>query len=193
MSDLKKVTISVELDGDQYCALLGIDMMAGVCGFGSTIDEAIESFCESWISASPMERKKAIESTPSIESGDVKLTEEIYQEVTDWIRGLWSELLASLPDDVETVNYLCVDIRLDRSFISTSSIEASQANKTFIEGRFPKDVRMSYFQTHTEDWRMMIKHMTKDFGVSGKMRQVVIGKFCKEWKNQILYQESHNG
>ena len=62
VSNLKKVTISIELDGDQYCALLGIDLMEGICGFGSTIDEAIEAFCESWIIASPMERKKAIES-----------------------------------------------------------------------------------------------------------------------------------
>jgi len=61
-SNDKKVTISVELDGGQYCALLGINLMEGVCGFGSTIDEAIEAFCESWIGASPMERKRAIES-----------------------------------------------------------------------------------------------------------------------------------
>ena len=67
MSDLKKVTISIELDGDQYCALLGINLMEGVCGFGPTIDEAIESFCESWIIASPMERKRAIESVKGIE------------------------------------------------------------------------------------------------------------------------------
>ena len=67
MSDLKKVTISVELDGDQYCALLGADLMEGVCGFGGTIDEAIEAFCESWIVASPSERKRAIESLNSIE------------------------------------------------------------------------------------------------------------------------------
>ena len=62
MSDRKKVTINVELDGDQYCAILGIDLMEGVCGFGSTIDDAIEAFCESWISATPSERKSAIES-----------------------------------------------------------------------------------------------------------------------------------
>lgn len=62
MPNRKKVTISVELDGDQYCALLGIDLMEGVCGFGGTIDEAIESFCESWIIATPSERKIAIES-----------------------------------------------------------------------------------------------------------------------------------
>ena len=62
MSDPKKVTISVELDGSDYCALLGVNLMEGVCGFGSTIDDAIEAFCESWISASPTERKRAIES-----------------------------------------------------------------------------------------------------------------------------------
>jgi len=67
VSDLKKVTISVELDGDQYCALLGIDLMEGVCGFGPTIDEAIEAFCESWLKASPLERKRAIESVKGIE------------------------------------------------------------------------------------------------------------------------------
>ena len=62
MSDRKKVTINVYLDGGDYCALLGIDLMEGVCGFGITIDDAIEAFCESWISASPSERKRAIES-----------------------------------------------------------------------------------------------------------------------------------
>ena len=62
-----KRVITIELDGDQYCALLGIDLMAGVCGFGSTIDDAIEAFCESWISASPLERKRAIESLKGIE------------------------------------------------------------------------------------------------------------------------------
>ena len=62
MPDRKKVTINVELDGGDYCALLGINLMEGVCGFGPTIDEAIEAFCESWISASPLERKRAIES-----------------------------------------------------------------------------------------------------------------------------------
>ena len=62
MPDRKKVTINVELDGDEYCALLGINLMEGVCGFGRTIDDAIEAFCESWISATPSERKKAIES-----------------------------------------------------------------------------------------------------------------------------------
>ena len=62
MPNRKKVTISVGLDGDQYCALLGIDLMEGVYGFGGTIDEAIESFCESWIIATPSERKIAIES-----------------------------------------------------------------------------------------------------------------------------------
>jgi len=67
MSDHKKVTINVELDGDQYCALLGINLMEGVCGFGSTIDDAIEAFCESWIIASPSERKRAIESVKGIE------------------------------------------------------------------------------------------------------------------------------
>jgi len=67
MSDHKKVTINVKLDGDQYCALLGINLMEGVCGFGSTIDDAIEAFCESWIIASPSERKRAIESVKGIE------------------------------------------------------------------------------------------------------------------------------
>ena len=67
MPDLKKVIIGIELDGDQYCALLGIDLMEGVCGFGPTIDDAIESFCESWISATPSERNKAIESLKGIE------------------------------------------------------------------------------------------------------------------------------
>ena len=62
-----KRVITIELDGDQYCALLGVNLMEGVCGFGRTIDDAIKSFCEAWIIASPSERKKAIESSKSIE------------------------------------------------------------------------------------------------------------------------------
>ena len=62
MPDRRKVTINVELDGDQYCALLGINLMEGVCGFGPTIDDAIEAFCESWISSTSSERKRAIAS-----------------------------------------------------------------------------------------------------------------------------------
>ena len=57
-----KRVITIELDGDQYCALLGVNLMEGVCGFGPTVDDAIEAFCDAWISASPSERKRAIES-----------------------------------------------------------------------------------------------------------------------------------
>ena len=31
-------------DRDQWCALLGTDLMTGVCGFGKTPEEAIEAF-----------------------------------------------------------------------------------------------------------------------------------------------------
>lgn len=31
-------------DGDYWCALYGKDIMEGVCGFGSTPEEAIEGF-----------------------------------------------------------------------------------------------------------------------------------------------------
>ena len=177
-----KRVITIELDGDQYCALLGTDLMEGVCGFGPTIDDAIEAFCESWISASPSERKKAIE------SGDVKLSEEVYKEVIDWIRGLWSELLASLPDDVETIEHLCIDIRPDRSFVSEGSLDSSQSDKTFIEGRFPKDIQMSCYMDIFGDWRFRIAHPVKNLDLNGRMAQVVIGKFCKEWTDSSSVQ-----
>ena len=67
MQKPKKVVIEVELDGDEYCALLGSNLIEGCYGFGRTIDEAIEAFCESWLKASPLEQQRAIESLNSVE------------------------------------------------------------------------------------------------------------------------------
>ena len=35
-------------DGDQWCALLGDDLMTGVSGFGSTPEEAAAAFDQAW-------------------------------------------------------------------------------------------------------------------------------------------------
>lgn len=43
----------ISLDGDQWCALYGSDMMCGVVGFGASPDEASRNFDKSWY-----ERKK---------------------------------------------------------------------------------------------------------------------------------------
>lgn len=182
MSDCKKVTISVNpKHGDKYCAMLGVNLMEGVCGFGRTIDESIDAFCESWIGASPMERERAIESLLKTDTANAKLSKEVYQEVIDWMRGFWSELLARLPDDVETVDRLYVEIGVDRSFGSTSSLEASQSHEAFIDGRFPKDIQMSYSLDSIGDWRFQVAHRIKHLDLNGRMPRVIIGRFCEEW------------
>jgi hypothetical protein len=35
-------------DGDQWCALLGVNLMEGVCGFGKTPEEACIAFDKEW-------------------------------------------------------------------------------------------------------------------------------------------------
>ena len=37
------------IDGDKWCALYGENIMSGVCGFGSTPDEAAKSFDIEWL------------------------------------------------------------------------------------------------------------------------------------------------
>lgn len=46
-SVLYKPTIS--LDGNQYCALYGGDLMSGIAGFGESPEEAMRSFDKAWI------------------------------------------------------------------------------------------------------------------------------------------------
>lgn len=38
-------------DGDQWCVLLGEDLMTGICGFGPTPDEAAKAFDQAWFKA----------------------------------------------------------------------------------------------------------------------------------------------
>ena len=40
----------LSLDGNQYCALYGDDLMSGCAGFGSTVNEAMYDFDKNWIS-----------------------------------------------------------------------------------------------------------------------------------------------
>ncbi len=56
----KNITITLD-SSDQYCVLLGADMMVGV-GFGGTIQEAIDAFCEAWGDADMFDQKRAIDS-----------------------------------------------------------------------------------------------------------------------------------
>jgi len=37
-------TISMSLDGDSFCVLLGANILEGLAGFGHTLTEAIEAF-----------------------------------------------------------------------------------------------------------------------------------------------------
>jgi hypothetical protein len=39
---------TIMLDGDQWCALYGQDLMDGVAGFGETPEKAMEAFDEAW-------------------------------------------------------------------------------------------------------------------------------------------------
>lgn len=36
-------------DGDQWCALLGVNIMEGVCGFGDTPEAACVAFDREWV------------------------------------------------------------------------------------------------------------------------------------------------
>jgi hypothetical protein len=60
--------ITINLDGDQYCVLLGSDMMIGVVAFGGTIQEAIDNFCEAWGRSDIFEQKRAIDSLTEVKS-----------------------------------------------------------------------------------------------------------------------------
>ncbi len=36
-------------DGDKWCALYGVNLMEGVCGFGDTPEEAMRAFDQAWL------------------------------------------------------------------------------------------------------------------------------------------------
>lgn len=44
----KTVTITITLDGDQWCALVGEDLQNGVGGFGNTPKDAVEDLLENF-------------------------------------------------------------------------------------------------------------------------------------------------
>lgn len=44
---------SMLLDGNQWCALYGEDLQAGVAGFGDTPEKAMRDFDENWLNQSP--------------------------------------------------------------------------------------------------------------------------------------------
>ena len=39
---------SIQIDGNQWCALYGEDLQSGVAGFGDTPDKAMDNFDENW-------------------------------------------------------------------------------------------------------------------------------------------------
>lgn len=38
----------IYLDGNMWCALLGVNIQEGVCGFGESPDEAMRAFDKAW-------------------------------------------------------------------------------------------------------------------------------------------------
>lgn len=44
---------TIQLDGNQYCALLGADLQVGVAGYGDTPQLAMEAFDRAWIEKAP--------------------------------------------------------------------------------------------------------------------------------------------
>ncbi len=40
------LTVEISLDGDQWCALVGANLMEGVAGFGNTPLEALKALCD---------------------------------------------------------------------------------------------------------------------------------------------------
>lgn len=58
----KSILISIAMDGDSVCTLIGSDLQVGIAGFGTTIAESIDNFCSAWQNASRAEREDAIKS-----------------------------------------------------------------------------------------------------------------------------------
>jgi hypothetical protein len=46
---LFQFSLKISLDGNQYCVLYGEDLMSGVAGFGSTMEEAHRDFDLNWL------------------------------------------------------------------------------------------------------------------------------------------------
>ncbi len=40
---------ALSLDGNQWCALYGVDLQSGVAGFGATPSQAMEAFDSAWV------------------------------------------------------------------------------------------------------------------------------------------------
>lgn len=51
-------------DGDQWCALYGDDLMAGVAGFGKTPSDAMHDFDRSWLHGKASAEPRADERDP---------------------------------------------------------------------------------------------------------------------------------
>lgn len=44
---------ALSLDGNQWCALYGVDLQCGIAGFGDTPAKAMEDFDHQWLNAKP--------------------------------------------------------------------------------------------------------------------------------------------
>ena len=49
---------TISLDGNMYCALYGADLMAGVAGFGETMEKAMWDFDQNWYKQSAPKMKQ---------------------------------------------------------------------------------------------------------------------------------------
>jgi hypothetical protein len=52
------------LDGNQYCALYGDDLMSGIAGFGDTADAAMRDFDKNWTQSKAPIAEKPVEKLP---------------------------------------------------------------------------------------------------------------------------------
>ena len=62
MEKTESLTITIALDGNQFCTLLGVNIMEGIAGWGQTVEESIDNFCHEWKIAPADEKANAIES-----------------------------------------------------------------------------------------------------------------------------------
>jgi len=51
MIESDTLTVTISLDGDQWCALVGDNIQEGVAGFGNSPVEALENLCQEFKSA----------------------------------------------------------------------------------------------------------------------------------------------
>ena len=47
-------------EGDQWCALFGVDLQSGVCGFGASPADAMSNFNANWYSPLPARKGGAV-------------------------------------------------------------------------------------------------------------------------------------